>query len=200
MVKDYQVTLNSDQQANIAFKKSQLLAKRQKKKLFHSKNPLLASNKDRIVRKVIATKKISQSMPLPGNDVDLLMRDTSSRIDKIRKHTKFLVAVDKYAVRDRLEALRSYQSECSENRERVGRRDDIVDLVITVSKVLAKVTVKPVKVPIVHAVHAPEQKALTALIIKDNDKSIDTFKDFSKTNRVNVNNIAYQGVYLQTSS
>lgn len=186
MVKDSQVALNAEQMANLAFRKSQLLAKRQKKKLFHSKNPLLVSKKERVVKKVIAAKNAKASAPTPGNDVDLLMRETSNKIEKIRKHTKFLVSLDKYAIRDRVEALRAYLADSSEGKAHSGRRDDIVDLVITISKVLAKVTVKPVKVPVVHPVHSPENKGVTALICKDNDKRIDTLKEFVKTNRINV--------------
>jgi hypothetical protein len=177
---------NQDQSAKLAFKKAQILARRQKKKLFHSTNPLLVSKKERQVQKVIAKKNLSKSAPTPGGDKDLLMRDTSSKMQKIRKQTLFLVQVDKYAVRDAIEALRGFHEDMAELKDHTGRRDDLVELVITISKVLAKVTLKPIKVPVVHAIHTPEQKGLSCMLHRDNNKKIEGMKGFFSANRVQV--------------
>lgn len=177
---------SSDHAAKLAFKKSQILAKRQKKKLFHSINPLLVSKKERLVQKVIAKKQVSQTAPPPGGDANLLMRESSSKLQKIKKQTLFLVQLDKYAVRDAVEGLRAYYEQMTEDREHSGRRDDIVEVVITISKVLAKVTLKPIKVAVVHPLHTPEQKGLTGLIHRDNNKKIESLKEFFSTNRIQV--------------
>lgn len=177
---------SQEQLAKLAYRKAQILAQRQKKKLFHSKNPLLASKKERQVQKVIAKKKVSAAGPAPGGDADLLMRETSAKIEKIRKQTVFLVKLDKFAVRDCVEALRAFHADAAENKEHAGRRDDVVELVITTSKVLAKVTLKPIKVPVVHALHTPEQKGIACLIHREGDKKIEAIKEFCAANRVHV--------------
>lgn len=186
MTKEANVVLGPEQQAKLAHKKAQLLAQRQKKKLFHSKNSLLVSKKEKIVKKIIATKSSSQIRAPAGNDENLLLRETSSKIEKIRKHTKFLINLDKYAIRDRVEALRAYFTEKTESKERLARNEDLIELVITISKVLAKVTIKPLKIPVVHPVQSPEQKGLSVLVVKDSQIIGEEMKDFAKSNRVSV--------------
>lgn len=197
MTKDSLASAPGDHKAKLAFRKAQILAQRQKKKLFHSKNPILASKKERQVQKVIARKNLPKTSATPGSDADLLMRETSSRIHKIRKQTMFLVKLDKYAVRDAVEALRAYHAEFTEQKEHAGRRDDVVELVITVSKVLAKVTLKPIKVPVVHPLHTPEQRGLTCLLHKDNDKRVEAIKEFCSANRVQVSHGNHAGHVYQ---
>lgn len=153
-------------------KKQQILEQRRKKKLFYSDDA--AAQKKKTTAKVIEKKE----------DLAQFVKNKSCRLDKIEKRTKFLVSLDKYHVRDTVEALRAYYVE---NFQQAAPNNDVLHLTVTISKPLAQATIKPICVPVSHPVYAEKFGSLSALVTRNKDGRLDEgFRAFCDKNRIKV--------------
>jgi len=164
--------------------KQLILASRAKRKLFYSERPV---NKKEIFNKKIILKK--------GEDG--LLRDTSSRLRKIRKQTLFLVKLDKEYIRDRVDALRAYYHENKEKTEdrvdnnddnvvSIHRREDIVELTITLNQALQKVIVRPIKISLKHPIYTVEYGCKGALVLGEAEKTPEGFDSWADKEGIKV--------------
>ena len=153
-------------------KKQQILDQRKKKKLFYSDDP--ADKKKRTAAKVIEKKE----------DLAKFVKNKSCKLDKIEKRTKFLVTLDKYRVRDTVEALRAFYVE---NYQESAPNNDTIHLMVTISKPLAQATIKPISLPVFHPIYAEKFGSLSALITRNKDSRINEgFRVFCEKNRIKV--------------
>ena len=156
----------------VSKKKQLILDQRRKKKLFYSDDAAAKKKKSNL--KVIEKKE----------DLTQFIKNKSCKLDKIEKRTKFLVTLDKYRVRDTVDALRAYYVE---NYQEISPNTDMIHLMITISKPLAQATIKPISVPVFHQIYAEKYGSLSALVTRNKDSRINEgFRAFCEKNRIKV--------------
>jgi hypothetical protein len=152
-------------------KKNEIYDKLKKKKLFHGSQTI---EKKEIENKKIIVKKAENSD---------FFKFSSNKLSKIKKQTQFLVKLDKYDVRDKIEALKAYFVESKEKEQGLS---DTVRVTITLSKLLQQVTMRPIKIPLHHSIYPRGPDTLIALVVPDWFKPPEGWSDFTMSNRIKV--------------
>lgn len=169
-----------------------------KRKLFHGEREV---DKKQILNKKIIEKKAGNA------DFE---KNHSSRLRQIQKRTLFLVKLDKFDVRDKLEALRAFFSTTTgesgdgqrddrsphasrhpgEGRHHVSRKDKLLQLSVTISQTLPAIHVKPIKIPLPCEAFTVANGATAGFIVskehEDLDKLFPDLRQFCENNRVTV--------------
>ena len=140
-------------------KKMEILENRRKRKLFYSddKTPGAASKtkKKRTVAKV----------------KDIVDNSHSSKMEKARKRTMKMIVLDKYDIRDKIEALRAY---CVDSKlfEKPGC-PDMVRLQVSFSKPVSQSSTKPIAVRLPHSLFDRKLVKPTSVLLVSNDLKMD---------------------------
>ena len=163
--------------AKLAQMKQSILQSRTKRKLFYSERP---ENPKEIFNKKIILKKGEAG----------LLKDSSARLAKIRKQTMFLVKLNKTVVRDNIEALRAFYHSTKEEKGEddiiISKREDLVELVVTLSQRVTKVVVRPIKLQLKSQIFDKAYGTKGALVVGEKDKITPTWGSWAEDNGLKV--------------
>lgn len=132
---------------------------------FHKKKKILFHEQEsenlKLVNKV---KKLEDT-----GAIDEYTKNTSNRIEKIKKRTMMIVQIDKYQVKTAIEALK-YKHQKSVEEEISLKYDDFIYLDILLTQQLPNVTIKPILIPLKHKIFERSMKSSISLLVRDSTK------------------------------
>ena len=190
--------LRQQAKKKIAKVKQTILKSTLKRKLFHGEREV---DKKQILNKKIIEKKAGNA------DFE---KNHSSKLRQIQKRTLFLVKLDKFDVRDKVDALRAFFETTTDqdrdgdsdqetrhkskkeqaSKQRVSRKDKLVHLSVTTSQTLPAVHIKPIKIPIECDTFTVENSSTGGLVLgkenEDVDKMFPDLRYFCECNRITV--------------